>query len=84
MEDGMKNRKGVEFICDYKQGGPYNKALQKRNEPCCYCRCRVTIVVVELLLSWSIQLEIPEVPSRAPLSLCKACACAGVNGLPSA
>jgi hypothetical protein len=32
MEDGMKNRKGVEFICAYKQGGPYNKALQKRNE----------------------------------------------------
>ena len=32
MKDGMKNRKGVEFICAYKQGGPYNKALQKRNE----------------------------------------------------
>jgi hypothetical protein len=40
--------------------------------------------VVELLLSWSSQLEIPEVPSRAPLSFRKACACAGVNGLPSA
>jgi hypothetical protein len=32
MEDGMKNRNGVEFICAYQQGGPYNKELQKRNE----------------------------------------------------
>jgi hypothetical protein len=32
MEDGMRNRKGIEFICAYRQGGQYSKTLKEALE----------------------------------------------------